>query len=127
MEPTFQPGDRLLVDPSAYQQHDVARDDLVVVADPTSPDRWLLKRVVGVAGDFVRVTREGVRRVARSGDAPSTDAALEELEVPPGHVFVLSDRPHHARDSRQFGPVPVSMLMGRVWRIVAPSDRARAL
>ncbi|MCI4339838.1 MAG: signal peptidase I [Thermoplasmata archaeon] len=127
MEPTFLPGDRLLVDPAAYRTGEVARDDLVVVADPTEPDRWLLKRVVGIPGDFVRVTREGIHRVARAGEGPVSDGALEELEVPPGHVFVLSDRPQHARDSRQFGPVPVGALLGRVWRVHAPAGRARSL
>jgi signal peptidase I len=117
MEPTFLPGDHLLVDPGAYRTDPVARGDLVVIADPARSDRRLLKRVVGVAGDFVRVSRQGIQRVARPTDdrEPAPDGALEELEVPTGHVFVLSDRRQNTRDSRQFGPVPVTMVLGRVW------------
>ncbi|MCI4360682.1 MAG: signal peptidase I [Thermoplasmata archaeon] len=125
MEPTFWPGDRLLVDPGAYRTEPVVRDDLVVIADPAQEERRLLKRVVGVAGDHVRVAREGVDRVARpSGDsAPGPEGALEELEVPSGHVFVLSDRQQHTRDSRQFGPIPVTSVVGRVWRrLPSPSS-----
>jgi signal peptidase I len=118
MEPTFRPGDRLLVDPGAYRSDPVARDDLVVIADPAETERRLLKRVVGVGGDFVRVSRDEIQRVARptpEGAAPP-EGGLEEFEVPLGHVFVLSDRRNNTRDSRQFGPVPVSMVLGRVWR-----------
>jgi signal peptidase I len=126
MEPTFLPGDRLLVDPSAYRLVPIARGDLVVVADPTASDRWLLKRVVGVAGDFVRITRAGIERVAQPlpTGAPTPEGALEELEVPSNHVFVLSDRAQHTRDSRQFGPVPVAAVLGRVWSRTAPAARA---
>jgi signal peptidase I len=126
MEPTFLPGDRLLVDPTAYATEPIERDDLVVVADPSDPERWLLKRVVGVAGDFVRVTHEGIQRVPRPAPAGAVPpGALEELEVPPGHVFVLSDRPQHTRDSRQFGPVRLTAILGRVWRLYAPASRAQ--
>ncbi len=124
MEPTFRPGDRLLIDPGAYRTDPVARDDLVVIEDPARSDRRLLKRVVGVAGDFVRVTRDGFERVARPTDdaASAPDGALEELEVPRGHVFVLSDRRQNTRDSRQFGSVPVSTVVGRVWRRRAAAE-----
>jgi signal peptidase I len=118
MEPTFLPGDRLLVDTGAYRTNPVARDDLVVIADPARTDRRLLKRVVGVAGDYVRVSRDGTERIGRptTEGATAPEGALEELEVPPGHVFVLSDRRTNTRDSRQFGPIPVSTVLGRVWR-----------
>ncbi|HEY6239077.1 MAG TPA: signal peptidase I [Thermoplasmata archaeon] len=126
MEPTFRPGDRLLVDPLAYRDEGPTRNDLVVVADPADPARWLLKRVVATAGDFVRVTHGGVeRRPIRSpADAPSSGGTLEELEVPPEHVFVLSDRPAHTRDSRQFGSIPRRAVLGRVWRRYYPAHRA---
>jgi signal peptidase I len=126
MEPTFRPGDRLLVDPLAYRDRGPARDEVVIVADPSNPHRWLLKRVVATAGDFVRVTRGGIerRRSSTPSDAPPPDGALEELEVPADHVFVLSDRPSHTRDSRQFGSVPRRAVLGRVWRRYHPADRA---
>jgi len=118
MEPTFRPGDRLWVDLGAYRDAAIVRNDVVVIADPARADRRLLKRVVGIGGDFVRVSREGIERVARpTGEgAPPPEGALEELEVPEGYVFVLSDRRANTRDSRQFGPIPVSAVLGRVWQ-----------
>jgi signal peptidase I len=124
MEPTFLPGDRLLVDPHAYRDRPPERGDLVVVADPADPERWLLKRVVGTPGDSIRVDRDGAQRTsARPVTDPTAGGALEEMEVPNDHVFLLSDRPTHTRDSRQFGPVHLGAVLGRVYRRTAPAHR----
>ena len=125
MEPTLRAGDRLLLDPLAYREAAPQRGDIVVIHDPAEPERLLVKRVVGTAGDFVRVTVEGAQRMgARTPEgSPIPPGALEELEVPPEHVFVLSDRPTRTRDSRQFGPVPLRSVRGRVWFRYAPAAR----
>jgi len=128
MEPTFLPGDRLLVDPLAYRDRPPERGDLVVVADPADPERWLLKRVIGTYGDAIRVDRDGAHRTSEPSEVyPLMGGALEELEVPVDHVFVLSDRPGSARDSRQFGPIPLRAVVGRVYRRTAPANRAGPL
>jgi len=125
MEPTFRPGDRLWVDPAAYTERFPAHGDIVIIADPADLERRLLKRVVGVPGDFVRVTREGIqRRGGRGPDGAGEAGGLEELEVPTEHVFVLSDRSARTRHSRQFGPVPRATVLGRVWYRYYPPERA---
>lgn len=124
MTPTLLPGDRLLVDPAAFASASPQRGDIVVLHDPADPERLLIKRVVGVAHDLVRATRHGVARPAAASEGPPEDAdALEELEVPPGHLFVLSDRSFRARDSRQFGPVPLTAIVGRAWHRYGPLGR----
>lgn len=122
MEPALKPGDKLLVDGEAYHGADPARGHVVVVRDPAAPDRLLVKRVVATAGDVIRVTRSGVVPAPTEGLPPEADA-LEELEIPPAHLFVLSDRSAGARDSRQFGPVPQASVVGRAWFRYAPLHR----
>jgi signal peptidase I len=107
MTPAFEPGDRLWVDRRAYSV-DVPRvGETVVLEDPESPGRWLVKRVAAAPGEPV------------PGRATPGDPTV----VPPGHVFVLSDNPALGRDSRRFGPVPLSRLLGRVWYRYAPPPR----
>jgi signal peptidase I len=38
---------------------------------------------------------------------------VDARTVPPGHVFVLGDHRDHSADSRAYGPVPESMILGR--------------
>ena len=124
MEPAFRPGDRLWVDPTAYRERPPARGDVVIIADPADLEKRLLKRVVGVAGEYVRVTRDGIEIRASAGlDGAGEAGALEELQVPAEHVFVLSDRTSRTRDSRQFGPIPKETVLGRVWYRYYPPDR----
>lgn len=129
MEPALRPGDRLWLDPLAYRASSPHRGDVIVVADPADPARWLVKRVVGVSGDAIRVTLGGAERVPTRSvpGEPPPPGALEELEVPVGHVFVLSDRPQRSRDSRHFGPIPLARVAGRVWFRYAPRERRGAL
>jgi hypothetical protein len=105
MLPTLQPGDRLLVDPAAYRNRACSVGDLVVIVDPVERARWLVKRVVAV------------------GPVGAAPGAADGSSVPAGSVWVLGDRPEVSRDSRQFGPVPLTEVVGRVYRRYAPSDR----
>lgn len=127
MEPAFRPGDRLWVDPLAYRTRGPEYDEVVIVVDPTDTDRFLIKRVVGVPGDSIRVTLGGIQRRTRGGseDGPRPPTgALEVIEVPFEHYFVLSDRTARTRDSRQFGPIARRAVLGRVWHRYYPPDRA---
>ena len=45
MLPTLRPGDRLLVDPTAYRRRLPEVGDIVVLSDPEGKVRWLVKRV----------------------------------------------------------------------------------
>lgn len=125
MEPTLHHGDVVMVSRRPPEVADVARGDLVVF-------RWhgegprTLKRVVGLAGD-VLVVRDAVLFVNdRRVDEPYVDAARidgyysQTFTVPEGSVFVLGDNRGNSLDSRDFGPVSGSDLVGRVLLRVWP-------
>ncbi len=67
MRPTLEPGDRLRVEPRAYEAALPEIGAIVVLEDPEDPDRWLVKRVhavdpvgrtVDVRGDAADVARD---------------------------------------------------------------------
>ncbi len=109
MRPTLEPGDRLVVDPTAYRERDPRVGEIVVLVDPEEPSRWLVKRIAAVGPSASPRPSDGI-------------AAL-----PPGSVFVLSDAVGPTRDSRSFGPVPRSSLRGRARRIYFPRERRAEL
>ncbi|MCI4317145.1 MAG: signal peptidase I [Thermoplasmata archaeon] len=119
MEPALRQGDRLWVEPV----RSCRTGEIVVIRDPELPERLLIKRVGAVAGDRVFVTRTGVLPVPLGGEGKPPEDALELVDVPERHIFLVSDRPKGSRDSRRFGPVPTRLLVGRAWHRYFPPDR----
>jgi signal peptidase I len=89
MSPTYRAGDRVLVHRYAYRTGSPAAGDIVVVRDPEHRGRVLIKRVARDPG------------CGHANDAPDV-------------VYVLGDNTEASRDSRHFGPVPRSQVLGRV-------------
>ena len=136
MEPTLQGFGIYQLDrvPRRQRAH-VARGEIVAAFTRHGP---LLKRVVGLPGERVRVDRCGrveidghqldERTVRLDAHGNSTPA---NIVVPDGHVFLLGDNRPHSYDSRDFGPVKARTLKGRfvcsLWpRVVDDGQPSRA-
>jgi signal peptidase I len=130
MVPTLLPGDRLRVDTRAFTAEPPRIGDLVVLVDPVEPSRWLVKRVAAIGPAQLWRTRTGIRDrgspSTNEGDTPPADV-VEEIALPTGSVYVVSDATGPTRDSRSFGPVPETDLIGRVYARYHPPDRRGAL
>ena len=133
MAPTLVKGDRVLVNIMAYRKESPKRGDVVYMRDPLRRGETEIKRVVGLPGEWVAIV-EGRVLVRREGS--STWRALEEPYVrhniserpamwfvPEGHVFVLGDNRERSEDSRDWGPVPLNLVMGKVVYRYSPWSR----
>ena len=131
MEPTLNIGDRIVVNKLSDDVGDFERGEIVVFnrppGEPESEVKDLIKRVVALPGETVE-SRDG--RLVVDGqvlDEPYLDGDLTEnvprQTVPPGHLFVMGDNRGDSRDSRYFGSVDGSLLVGeavvRVWPVTA--------
>ena len=122
MNPTLVSGQRVILDKLSYHFRDPRPDELVAFAAPDTGD-LTLKRVVALGGDQLSI-KDGVLRVnGETRDEPYVDSAAVDsvyfgpVSVPAGTVFVLGDNRGNSIDSRTFGAVPVSDVVGRVvWR-----------
>jgi signal peptidase I len=122
MAPTLVAGQRVVLDKLTLHLRDPKRGDLVAFHAPGN-GTLTLKRVVGLPGDTVAI-RDGVLYV--NGSAPPEPyvrhADVDSVyygptQVPAATVFVLGDNRGNSIDSRAFGPVAQSHLVGRVlWR-----------
>jgi signal peptidase I len=140
MEYTLMPGDRVLVDKTAYGVRipfttidlfaagQPTRGDVAVFDSPTSGDR-LIKRIVAVGGDSValadgRLEVNGVQLGDAIGEAHGEHHALlnlndgggpdiESLVIPDGMVLALGDHRGNSQDGRFFGPIPEQEIVGR--------------
>jgi signal peptidase I len=128
MEPTLVPRDVVHV-------AELDRGDLVTFRGPRDGEQ-VLKRVVAIGGDSVAMLDAVLHVNSRRVEEPYVDFAhwdgtfMARVEVPPDAVYVLGDNRARSVDSRDYGPVPVSDIDGRVlvrvWppvRIGAPEPR----
>ncbi len=146
MEPTLHGcagcnDDHVLVDKLSYRAHSVRRRDIVVFERPRgdfAPEKVLIKRVVAVGGDRVALRGGDVYlngRVQvepyvnkRCGAHPTRPLTTRSTwRVPDGDVFVLGDNRCDSNDSRAFGPIPASTVVGRAFAIIWPINRIRRL
>ena len=132
MYSTLHDGDRVLVNKLSYRLHDPRRGDVVVLRkfDAATTERDLIKRVVGLPGESVRIAscvvyiddvpleEPYLDPVIQARDGCGNDQA--ETVVPDGQVFVLGDHRGRSSDSRVFGAVPYDLLIGRAFVIIWP-------
>ena len=112
MEPAFREGDFLFVW-GGYEG--LRRGDVVVFSHPSVEGRMMLKRVLGLPGEWVRLEQEGAA-VDTGGDVPEDDEALGmSWTLGKDEWFVVGDNAEVSLDSRRLGPIRGSWIRGRVW------------
>ncbi len=127
MERTLEPGQYVLVDKLTPRLGPYERGDIVVFTSPagwtTAADGPFIKRVVGLPGEWIEIRAGTVRVDGRAldesyvYDGQPTDAVPGRSGwlVPPGEVFVMGDHRANSADSRTFGSIPASSIVGRAW------------
>jgi signal peptidase I len=115
MEPTMHRGERILVNRLTYREVPMKAGDIVVLINPNERNQRNIRRVAAMPGDTVEI-RQGQLyvngNIVHTSPGPrGTD--FPAMTVPNGQCFVLSDNPDNNSDSRHYGPVPLSDIIGR--------------
>ena len=140
MESTLLIGDRVLVDRASWRFSDPERTDIVVFHPPFIGP-VLIKRIIGMPGDEISL-QDGavfvngepldepyVREVAgepvpsRPFDNGLPWSLQEPYTVPADSYFVMGDNRIDSGDSREFGPVSRSQLVGHAFARYWPPAR----
>jgi signal peptidase I len=124
MSPTLRDGDVVIIDKLSDVWRSPDRGDVVVVRGPDTGG-LIVKRVVAVGGDSVgiddgRLVVNGTFVVEPFADNDRMGGVFfGPITLPAGHVFLLGDNRDDSSDSRLFGPVPESSIVGflavRIW------------
>ena len=121
MEPTYRPGDILLVDRMSMSCIWPSRGDVIVLLDPRDHASQLLKRVVAVQGDKVEfvdgillVNGDPIDESYLHGLPPTLGLVNDSWDIQEHSFFVLGDNRAKSTDSRKFGPFPANGIVGRV-------------
>lgn len=118
MEPNLHERQRLIIDKLSYRLHEPQRNDIVVLTTSQMNEK-LVKRVVGMPGETVAIYDGTVyinkKPLLESFPHDLSIQHYDPIALPPDHFFVLGDNRSNSNDSRAFGPVHRSSIVGRVW------------
>lgn len=145
MEPTLDIQDRVLVNKLSYKMHGVNRGDIVVFerVEESSDEhiKDLIKRVIALPGEKLVIEGGSVYvndhklvepylpadSITSTQSSPYKCTVTEPCIVPEASVWVMGDNRGNSRDSRWFGPVPKSKIVGRAAVRVWPLGRIGSL
>jgi len=131
MEPHIASGEYVLINTLAYRFGSPQRGDIVAFRHEAPTPEVYIKRIVAVGGDRVRIDRGTVYVNGARLDEPYVvfhdDRSFSDVTVPPNSVYVLGDNRANSEDSRIFGPVADSELIGRALAGVWPLDNVGKL
>jgi signal peptidase I len=141
MTPTLQVGDRIVVNKLSYHLHAVHRGDIIVFkrppnedcAGPPVPD--LVKRVIGLPGETISDRNGTVYINGKALDqtwlpkhtSTTYTATFSPVKIAANHYFVMGDDRIDSCDSRDWGTVPASYIVGKVDLRIWPIRRIAIL
>lgn len=133
MAPNFQDSEYLLTEKVTYYTRNPERGDVVIFTPPISNTNEFISRVIGLPGEKVML---------KSGHVYINDKMLNEpyikdtvmtyggtflndsmgYTVPTNQYFVMGDNRTASSDSRFWGPISKSVMIGRVWLTYWPRN-----
>lgn len=133
MLPTLQIGDRMVVDEIPGLAHDIHRGDIVVFhsapGDTNTQFPILVKRVIGLPGETISSKGDTIYINGRAINEPwlasmnstptcsQPDFNIPSTHISSGQYYVMGDCRGNSDDSRAWGTVPVSHIIGRVFLV----------
>lgn len=127
MEPNFHNQDYLIVDEISYRFREPLRGEVVVFRYPRQPQEYFIKRIIALPGEKVRIKDGNVTVYNKENpqglqlkekylpnDFKTYSRNEKIINLANDEYFVLGDNRNFSKDSRSFGAVNRSFLVGKV-------------
>ena len=124
MDPTFETGEYLIVDQLSYHFEAPKRESVIVFRYPNDKTKFFIKRIIGLPGETVEM--HGTQVTIKNVENPKgillhekyvsvKNEKTDNFSITLGNdeYFVMGDNRNGSSDSRIWGPVKMSLIMGR--------------
>ena len=132
--PRWLPGVTASTDGEWYVFDPPRRGDIIVFHPPGASSEPYIKRIIALPGEQVAIRDGAVFVNGHQLDEPYVSSPTvwrgigqDTVTVPPDSVFVLGDNRANSSDSRVFGPVPMSSIIGKAWVAYWPPDAVQVI
>jgi len=124
MVPGLNNGEYVFVNKLSYLSHDPDRGDVIVFHWPLDTSVDFIKRVIGLPGDTIATDSTTVRVNGVLLNEPyisqASNPAAKVWKVPANEYFVMGDNRPQSDDSRDWGFVPRSYIIGKAVLVYWP-------
>ena len=134
MNSTLEEGNIIIVNKLIYRLKDVARNDIIVLS---KNEKYMIKRVVGLPGEVVEykdnyVVINGViyKEPFIDSNIKTNDFSIKDLGydiIPNDMYLVLGDNRENSQDSRDYGLISKSEIIGKAWIRIWPFNKIKII
>lgn len=137
MDPTFEDQEYVLTNIFILHFEEAKRGDVIVFKAPVDPDKDFIKRVIAVPSDTISIKNGTVyvndqkldQSAFLTSDVKTYEGSFlgaeESVTVPNDSYFVMGDNRMHSSDSREWGFVKKSEIIGKSLFVYWPPNKMR--
>ncbi|MDO8260372.1 MAG: signal peptidase I [Candidatus Magasanikbacteria bacterium] len=138
MEPNFHDKEYLIIDEISYRFGEPERGDIVVFRYPLDPQEYFIKRLIGLPGESIQIKGGNViiyneknpngvfvEEKYLPNDLKTYGLSEDTITLGEDQYYVLGDNRGSSKDSRSFGSVNESFIIGKVLFRGLPINRAQ--
>lgn len=132
MEPNYFDSEYLIIDQITYDFRDIERGEVVVFRPPNGSTQFYIKRVVGLPGETVEIDNGEViiyneefpnGQVLEETYLDEETLGRDKVTLGLNEYYLMGDNRDSSLDSRKFGPVKESAIIGKVLFRGLPLER----
>ena len=138
MEPSFEDGDYLLINEISYRFNRPERGDVIIFRYPQDTSQFFIKRIIGLPEETVEIknnkvtvynkkTPQGFSLDEKYLSANQQTLGDMVLKLDDNDYFVLGDNRLQSSDSRRWGTVNKTLIVGRAFLRPWPVNRMAKL
>jgi len=131
MEPNFQNKEQIIAEKVSLGFKKLQRGEVIIARQPQNPEKLLIKRVIGLPNETIKISQGKVYINEKELDEPYLpkntttieDSTIKEdviYKIPEESYIIMGDNREDSTDSRSWGAVPKDLIVGRALLVYYP-------
>jgi signal peptidase I len=131
MLPNFHDGEQIVAEKVTVKFENLKRGDIVIFQHPSNPDRLIIKRVIGLPGETIKLVNGQIfingqilKEPYLTTESPTLSGNYIKdnvlYTIPTDAYIFLGDNRSNSTDSRDWGPINKNLVVGKAFLVYYP-------